>query len=229
MNVCVSDVSVGRCIKKCVEWRTVYFSEWLATKNWLYFAWCDGTAHPHSTISTQERDTGMTEDELEYNGNYDEACEELQEYYEEEEGGEGEWDGDEEDAVQVGDEIELVSLDIQLPQWTPIAIQKLGTLTPGFFIFAVFSRHMRKFGTIVPWSRRGTQPSNNTRWAARPFTYTLLEQEDKQTDMYGRCFCHRCITASPRKRSSPSMYCYFHPISDMFCVWWPTFHCYHLI
>lgn len=58
----------------------------------------------------------MTEEELEYNGNYDEPGEELQEYYEEQENGEGEWDGDEEDAVQVGDEIELVSLDIQLPQ-----------------------------------------------------------------------------------------------------------------
>lgn len=57
----------------------------------------------------------MTEEELEYNGNYDVAGEELQEYYEEEEDGEGEWDGNEEDAVQVGDEIELVSADIQLP------------------------------------------------------------------------------------------------------------------
>lgn len=52
----------------------------------------------------------MTEEELEYNdGEYNEAGEE-QEYYDEEEGeGEGEWDGNEEDAVQVGDEIQLVS------------------------------------------------------------------------------------------------------------------------
>jgi len=57
----------------------------------------------------------MTEEELEYNGNYDVAGEELLEYCEEEEVGEGEWDGNEEDTVQVGDEIELVSADIQSP------------------------------------------------------------------------------------------------------------------
>lgn len=113
--MCVCDVSIGSCRKKGVDLRTVYFSEWLATKNWLYFARCEGTAHPLGTISTQEHDTGMTEEELEYNGNYDVAGEEIQEYYEEEEDGEGEWDGNEEDAVQVGDEIELVSADIQLP------------------------------------------------------------------------------------------------------------------
>ncbi|KAF9216290.1 hypothetical protein BGZ59_010341 [Podila verticillata] len=55
----------------------------------------------------------MTEEELEYTVNYDEASEELQEeYYEEEEGGEGEWDGDEEDAVQVGDDIELTHEEV---------------------------------------------------------------------------------------------------------------------
>lgn len=31
--------------------------------------------------------------------------------------------------------------------------------------------------------------------------------------MYDRCFCHRCITASPRKRPSPSMYCCYLLIS----------------
>ncbi|KAG0357182.1 hypothetical protein BG005_003846 [Podila minutissima] len=55
----------------------------------------------------------MTEEELEYNdGEYNEAGEE-QEYYDEEEGeGEGEWDGNEEDAVQVGDEIQLTHEEV---------------------------------------------------------------------------------------------------------------------
>ncbi|KAG0085823.1 hypothetical protein BGZ93_000439 [Podila epicladia] len=53
----------------------------------------------------------MTEEELEYNdGKYNEAREE-QEYYDEEEG-EGEWDGNEEDAVQVGDEIQLTHEEV---------------------------------------------------------------------------------------------------------------------
>ncbi|KAG0327372.1 hypothetical protein BG000_000986 [Podila horticola] len=54
----------------------------------------------------------MTEEDLEYNdGEYNDTGE-GQEYYDEEEDGEGEWDGNEEGPVQVGDEIELTHEEV---------------------------------------------------------------------------------------------------------------------